>query len=319
MQFIIFGPTFMASDKMFDDVKGMDNVIYDNMPIKSKLIYLFLRIHVNRLPFIPWKNIWRFNYKTIENVQDNCCFIYGNPWIKFMFETGYVAQLRKKYPFTSHIAYFSDIDIAKAFDMNELKSEFDQIYIFDRDIANQMGINYFPLMVSQCTSMEEENKLYDIMFVGQSKGRLELVRNIFDYFNRNGLKGKCIITNFHKNIIDKQGEIQFIKTSLNIEESMKILRQSKCVLELKSDGNEALSDRVSKAIVLNKKILTNNENIKKHKYFNPLFVQIFSKVEDIDLNFFKDSKVDYGYEGEYSPCYFLQILEEKIKNAKNLK
>ena len=64
------------------------------------------------------------------------------------------------------------------------------------------------------------------------------------------------------------------------------------------------------AIANNKKILTNNDSIRNFQYYNPKYIQIYSNVNNINLDFFYNNKPNYQYNDEFSPKHFLAFIEQ---------
>lgn len=315
MKFIIYGPTFQASDMMFDSIKKNHNVYYNNFPIKNKLLYLLLRVHINRLNFLPGKKIWKNIFSCFpDKLEENQnCYIYGNPWALFMYETGFISKLKQKDKRSMHVAYLSDINSAKNMPLNDMKKIFDKIYIFDMDVARSLKIDFYPLMFSPNIPKNEKIE-YDLIFIGQGKGRELLLKQIFTEIKQRNLKGKCILTNCKIN--KNENGIEYRKDSLDAKTALDYVMKTKCLLELKSDGVQALSDRVTKAVVLNKKILTNNSSIMTHKYYNSNNMQFFDCVNNINWEFLEEELDDYHYDGEYSAENFLVYLEKNYNRYK---
>ena len=60
--------------------------------------------------------------------------------------------------------------------------------------------------------------------------------------------------------------------------------------------------------------MTNYKLVKNYKYYNPQYIQVFESPEDIDWDFVKEKKkVDYDYQGEYSPIVFLNKIKRRLE------
>ena len=84
------------------------------------------------------------------------------------------------------------------------------------------------------------------------------------------------------------------------------------------NGNQAGNTlRLKEAVCYNKCLITNNPFVKDSPYYHPDFMQIFKKVDDIDLSRFA-KEVDYKYNGEFSPCKLMERIvdNDKIANKK---
>lgn len=313
---VIFGPTFPTSDLMFTDIKDKERVYYNNKPVKNKLSEYLLRGYLNRVNFVPFKKIWRRLF-CIPYIDNNTIIIYCNPWYRYMYLTGFVHEIKKIYPGVMQVVYFSDLHSANKFLNKKTKEVFDEMYSFDEEYSIKHGIKYFPLMTSHYNMVSVEPK-WKVVFVGQSKGRIHILREIFAYLYKNNIEAKCIITNHDKIDYEFGNTIEYLTGEMDACSALECLMNSECVLEIKSEGIDALSDRVIKAIVNNKKILTNNQTIKRHKYYSTENIQIFDDVNEIDLSFFSSKCKGYNYEGEYSPNCFLASVIEQIEKKNHM-
>jgi hypothetical protein len=102
--------------------------------------------------------------------------------------------------------------------------------------------------------------------------------------------------------------------------AVEITRKSRCVLEVAMESKQkSCSMRVIEAVVLNKKILTNNANVfnmpccKEHQQN----VQCFQNFEDIDWGFLKNNKIcNYEYGGEYSAGRLLDDITRSLQTER---
>ena len=77
--------------------------------------------------------------------------------------------------------------------------------------------------------------------------------------------------------------------------------------------------RTVEALCFKKKLLTNNSTIKDMPFYDPRFIQIFSKdaLDQIDMEFLKRrEKVSYQYDNEYSPIVFCKRVQEDYEGGK---
>ena len=75
--------------------------------------------------------------------------------------------------------------------------------------------------------------------------------------------------------------------------------------------------RYYEAITYNKKLITNNEMVKKLPFYNPYYMFVFCDPEDIDLAWVKRSvKVDYHYNNEFSPKELVKDIIRETQREK---
>ena len=90
---------------------------------------------------------------------------------------------------------------------------------------------------------------------------------------------------------------------LPYEENIAKILESNCILEIVREGFIGFTQRYYEAIVYNRKLLTNNAEIKELPYYDERYMQYFEKPEDIDWDWVKDpEEVDYCYQGDFSPA-----------------
>ena len=95
-------------------------------------------------------------------------------------------------------------------------------------------------------------------------------------------------------------------------------KASNCILEIISSGQSGASLRYYEAVCYNKKLLTNNKNVVNLPFYNPDYIHVFEKPEDIDWDWVKERiQVDYHYDGRFSPTHLIdkiiELEEEKEK------
>lgn len=84
------------------------------------------------------------------------------------------------------------------------------------------------------------------------------------------------------------------------EENVERIKHAECILEIMHEGFVGITQRYLEAIVYNKRLLTNNAEIKMLPYYDSRYMHYFEKPEDIDWNWLKDgTKADYHYQGEF--------------------
>ncbi len=148
-------------------------------------------------------------------------------------------------------------------------------------------------------------------FCGNNAGRMFTLYSIWKAATEHGVtveydlaKSKDFLDFFqgdeHIRFIDHISYDSVLKNSLN----------STCILDITQKGQSSLTLRPYEAVVYNKKLLTNNENIKRFQYYDERYMKVFQNVEDIDWDWLKeDTPVDYDYKGDFSPKYLLKELE----------
>lgn len=147
----------------------------------------------------------------------------------------------------------------------------------------------------------------DVFFAGVAKDREKKILGAYEALVNNGIRCDFTIVgkkNNNPNISDRYLEYREI-----IARDM----ATNCLLEIMQNGQLGYTCRAQEAIVLNKKLLTNNKWIVNSKYYNPKFIKVFDEIGDEEIAFVKqDTPVDYQYDGGFSPLRLIDYLEDTI-------
>lgn len=91
---------------------------------------------------------------------------------------------------------------------------------------------------------------------------------------------------------------------------------SDVILEVVQEGQRGPSLRYYEAVCYNKRLLTNNPDIKSFPYYDSRYMKIFKDADDIDLNWIKKKqKIDYRYRGDFSPLNMLDVVMGEGKDC----
>lgn len=191
--------------------------------------------------------------------------------------------------------------------LEEYKKKFDFIITTDNNDARKYNILFFPLIYSKPEPEGETDICYDLSFVGNEKGRGNLLSEINKKVKSIGLK----------TFIRCRGEERTCNKWMKYSEVTEIVKKSNCILEIVQEGQTAITLRTLEAIYFGKKLLTNNADIKKYSFYDPGYIQIFTNADEIDCDFIRErTKVCYKYYDECSPINLLRYIV-KAANRKN--
>lgn len=286
MFFVIFAPDFEAADRLLDDVKKANNVLY----IRNK------------------KEI--FELKEKLDYRRQICFLYFNPWTDWAYKCGFIEDMKKEFQNSIHIVFFLDVYAARNLDVRGMKKTFTEIFIFDKSEAKNLNISYYPNVYSRIFTGFSEI-ISDVCFVGQAKNRYNEIIKVYETLSKNNIKCDFYIVGVESENQKYKDVIKY-GNFISYEEAYLYVKKAKCILEIKLQNCNSYSNRVMEAIANNKKILTNNKNIKELSFYNKNLIQIYDNAEKIDIEFLKENiNVDYHYNNEFSPLNFLKFIEKK--------
>lgn len=319
--YVVFATTTNLYRYMYQEMLQLNNVavywdkedLLELLPImERKIANIYLGKKLNKIFHMPKKKLWYFRAaKRIGFSNENpICFIWHNHyWTEI--ENGMVEYLKKKFPDSAHIYFFTDPWSVNKEKIDFLKSKMDIVSVFDPSIAVKCGITYFPNVYPSVDAEYEAEPEYDICFVGQDKGREQELYEIARLCEEKGLKTAFYIG---RKMGERKPGIRYIENKLPYKEVVNIVKRSKCVLELKVEPDCTCSLRVQEAVVFNKKLLTNNRNVSLMPCCdNVSGISYFEKPEEIDWKFLCDDKnVDYHYDGEYSAQKWFEAVEKEL-------
>ena len=301
MKFWIFKHAWDTTEKLFRSIRHDERVeYYGNISFIPKFnsIWFILTKQLKKKVYVPLKIL-----KLPKKHSEKYCFVFlGGINISIGFSI--IEKLKKRFINSKAVAYFTDINDLNRFNVDELNRFYDEVRIFDRKTANLLKVKYCPLPF-------DFPEHFDVVYIGQSKKRVLELKQLNDFFLRNGIKTFFYLADSKKNKLEHLDGIT-IGPIMSYEKMLMYLVSSNCILELKSSVTDAYTDRIQKAIVLNKKVITNNPSIINYEYYNPNLIKVFTDVKDIDVNFVKESVflANYNYKGDYNPSHLLDLIEK---------
>ena len=148
----------------------------------------------------------------------------------------------------------------------------DEIWTYNRFDSKNFNLKYNPQFYLKMFDLENKETNTDVLFLGRDKGREESLRKL-----ESELNGMDVITNF-----------KIVKTSadtVKYPDYLKLLEESKCILDYSFTLPCGLSLRPLEALFYEKKLITNNSDIKNYDFYDSN--NIFILGED-DINKIKE-------------------------------
>lgn len=229
----------------------------------KKDIYFFNKIskkyNIEELYFL---NTDRPLFKLLKKVKISILGKWKNEINKYdkfiIFESLYNEKVAKKIKRTKKenkvIVYFWNyIDDNNKYILND--KNIDEFWTFDKNDAKKYNMKYNPQFYTKNVKIQDEQNKYDVLFLGRPKTRK---KDIVDLEKK--LKEEGIQTNFK--IIENE------KDYVSYDEYLKRIAESKCILDYNQEGQVGLSLRPMEALFLERKLITNNTDIKNYDFYN---------------------------------------------------
>lgn len=200
--------------------------------------------------------------------------------------------------------------------------DFKYIFTFDHENAKKFGwIYHDDLYSSFSISMNKKLKKikFDICFTGGASRREKELYSVYEYIKKNKVKSIFRMVGASKNYSRYSSEI--ITTPASYSVVTEEVERSNCILEVIRPGQSGATLRYYEAVCYNKKLLTNNKNVVNLPFYDPRYMKVFEKPEDIDWEWVKERiPVDYHYDGRFSPTHLIDKiieLEEEREKKEN--
>lgn len=311
----------IVADLLSDPRTEVYNGVY---PSTESTLKKFVRtVHfstkINKIVDLPFKSAWK---NCLDNVkwQKNVTYyvIFMAP-VFLQISIKKLKELKEKYNI-KYICYHIDC-LRNGIAYEKMKKYKDQVgldyeFTFDPQDSKDYGMMYWELCYSKYTGLPTASIDNDIYLIANAKGRLNEFHAIYDYLLKHGLNARFEIAGVREKQ-QKYPDIIYNK-KISYRETLNKINMSNCILEVLCDGQSGNTIRYNEAICYNKKLLTNNKNVVNLPFYNPTFIHIFEKPEDIDWEWVKERiPVDYHYDGRFSPVHLInRIIElEEQKEA----
>lgn len=325
MEYIIFtgGEKNELFDLLFADLKEMSNVTIDSgmlhlSKFKEKLWKLHHNKKMNMKKPMPFRAVWN-KYSPLNNyieklTNGDICLVFSNISIEY-FEPAYLNSIKKKYK-VKLVLYFLDAYdtyYASRAKISRSQIDFDEVYSFYEEDAKKYDMRYFNSYYSVVKDKERIAPSHDIFFWGSDRGRGQMIESAFQAMKNEGIDadfGICYSD-------DSRSKVDGIvyNQPLEYNELLERMNESRCIMDIVGEYSNGMSLRVFEAIAYNKKLISNNQSIRKLKYYNSEYMQIVDSFDAIDYEFIKDKgEVDYQYDNEFSPVNWIKELDEVLKN-----
>ena len=147
---------------------------------------------------------------------------------------------------------------------------FDSFFCFDPKDADDQNIKFISNFYFDKLPIKSQTNEYDLTYIGYYyPDRFRLLENLAET-----LKGVHInfqLKSFRLNEVNEikhSKYIEYIEQVFNYEELLEIHSKSLAILDLKHPVHDGLSFRFFEAMILEKKLITTNEEVKNYDFYN---------------------------------------------------
>ncbi|MFY1048344.1 glycosyltransferase family protein [Chryseobacterium sp. GP-SGM7] len=175
---------------------------------------------------------------------------------------------------------------------------FDTVFSFDAEDVEEHGFkkitNYNYL--EYCPA-EKQNPKLDLFYItSYDKDRIERLNLIINQIQHLNIKFKTIIAgkkgwkNQIIQLVDQKNinVLKFRRTNIPHHSLPKLYKNTKVILDLQRQNQMGLSFRIFEAMALEKKFITDNQNIKNYDFYNPENILVLKEdFSNIEKSFFE--------------------------------
>lgn len=339
VKYIFFGYSDYTK-AMFWDIITQNNVCYFEFQPKSVIHKIVKYIAITRkgimhyLPIFIKNKIYTFFYNPKFINKEDCPIFIFFELSPMAANIDFIFHLNTKYPQMKSVFYFFNILPAESSwfisKMNGMKSLYDKVLSFDEIDAEKYGLIHYDLFMSNLIKENRKDKgsqKNDLLFLGQNKERINLLSEIYEFLTPKNIlcKFKIYSDSSQKNIleeiisdinIDSYEGIDFFNQWQSYSDIIDETLSTQCILEIVKDpSHSGCTLRTMEAIVLKKKLLTNNRYIVDKAFFNKNQMSVFNSPEEIDVDFIKKemNEEDFVDPELVSPKKLLQFIDSLLK------
>lgn len=201
--------------------------------------------------------------------------------------------LARKWPEISlHLYYLNNIE-NEITRVNEWQKYPCQIWTFDRKDSIQFGLRVIaqPICKENFKKMHALKIRQDIIFIGEDKKRLIDLLKLKKEWQAIGITTCFEITGTYP-LNRTEGINYHYAQPVPYQKVIEKHSQSNCILEIVQKGQESSTMRPIEAGFLKKKLITNNQSIKKEPYYNSNNIFILNENNHDQIKDFLDNKFD---------------------------
>lgn len=295
---VIFGSDWDVYQAAYDELIHNPKILYIETFRPSGLLGLLQRIQfnprLNRFVNIPFKSCWnRYYVRHVKN--EKVCFLILENWLRMECGIKLLPYLRKHFPHSKIICFTQDL-IATIkdhysrcrIDVDYIKRYTDLFISYDMSDAEKYCIFYHPTVFSPINMELLKSNVTpkcDLYFLGRDKGRLALLVNLCRKATERGLRCRFLLVDVPQEKQIVCDGIEYVKGFVPYQDNLRNCVASSCIVELLQTDAQSPTFRVWEAIVLKRKLLTNNATIVHSDVYDERYISVFTNEDDFDWNF----------------------------------
>ena len=258
--------------------------------------------------------MYALSHCDFDNNEENDIVIFNSALLHY-YTKEYFERLRQKYPNIRYILYIIDpMPDGLWCEIEDAIGVFDEVMSMHPYNCKRYGFKYLPYVYEQpiVEEMDSDIEETELFYCGVLDDyRLKIIGGIAEQCEKYQIDFDFWLKPYGNNPIQNRN-IHY--AMISYEENVQRLKKATCILEIMHKGYVGITQRYLEAIVYNKRLLSNNQEIEELPYYNPRYMQYFEKVEDIDWDWLcSDEEVNYHYKSDFSA----RVWKEKLLGLLN--
>jgi hypothetical protein len=254
----------------------VDTILFDKYTYKSKSQKV-LNFLSKYLLGANLKKKWASEYyvsKIDKNKTYDYVFVICPDYLKNK-ELAYLNTICK----TSIVYYWDSFKMIKGF--ARTLAFFDKAFTFEKRDAKHYNMHFLTNFYNETdASMQIKT---DLFFIGKHDERFPVLKKIAHYCQENNINSSIKIKIDRKQKPEPTKGIEFITEFIPLEQTKKLLLESKVLLDINKTIQDGLTFRVFEAMGFSKKIITTNTDIKHYDFYNPNNIFVIDSNKNISI------------------------------------
>ena len=259
-----------------------------------------------------YSNVLRLRIK--EDNTYHLFFLYGRD-IQRLYDPVLLEWVKDKYgdKVKTYLILFDSINVTQHVNgwgnVVSIFDSFDYVCSFDPEDCKRHGLIpfYDPFPKHKFKGNHIFDNRTDLFFIGEEKGRGQLLKQIALGASEHHVKASLIIPDMDDTVAEIPGIVK--SEYIPYRKALQKALSSKCLLELVADGQSGCSFRYYEAVVYNKKLISNCASIVNMPHYDPRYMKLIQSEADIDYDWINNGDiVDYHYKDEFSVKTFTESI-----------
>lgn len=302
------------------DLRKIDGVKVIGYPMEEYPILLHRMYTAHCYPYLggrfqlPFRGLWYpIYFRNSFQEKKRLCFIMSGYYIK----PRYLRYLKKRFPGCKMVLLhrdkvslwhernpeFTDADIRELFDLR---------LSIDPDDTARYGTTHFDEFESMIeVPRAPDYPFSDVFFAGYAKDRMPRLLEVYHKLTAAGLTCRYYLVGVPKEQRVPYPGIEYADKQLRYSQMLYRSANAVCMLEINQGGSLGYTSRFLEAVMLNKKLITDNPHVCDSQFYNPEYIHYIRTADELEPSFIRRDvgTVDYHYQGEFSPLHLIEKID----------